>query len=73
MGVTQWATRQDFLPGLIDEKRRNKLLSASVQAEYPLAPGQTLQLEMQLRSSNDTITLYAYRSVSWGISWNAKF
>ena len=73
VGVTQWATRQDFLPGLIDEKRRNKLLSASVQAEYPLAPGQTLQLEMQLRSSNDTITLYAYRSVSWGISWNAKF
>lgn len=73
IGITQWATREDFLPGLIDKKRRNKLLSGTLQAEYPLAPGQTLQLDMQLRNSSDTITLYAYRSVSWGASWNARF
>lgn len=73
IGLTHWATRQDFLPGLIDEKRRNKLLNASAQAEYPIGPGQSLQLDLQLRNSRDTISLYAYRSVSWSVSWNARF
>lgn len=71
--LTHWATRQDFLPGLIDEQRRNKLVQALLQAEYPIAPGQSLQLDLQLRNSRDTIALYAYRSVSWGVSWNARF
>ena len=73
VGLTQWATRQDFLSGLIDEKRRNTLVQAVVQAEYPLSPAQSLQLDVQLRDSRDTISLYAYRSVSWGLSWNARF
>lgn len=73
IGLTSWATRQAFLPGLIDEKRHNKLLNASAQAEYPIGPGQSLQLDVQLRNSRDTVALYAYRSVSWGVSWTARF
>ena len=73
VGLTQWATRQDFLFGLIDEKRRNTLVQAVVQAEYPLSPAQSLQLDVQLRDSRDTISLYAYRAVSWGLSWNARW
>lgn len=73
MSVTHWATRQDFLPGLVDAKRRNTLLQANAQAEYPLSANQTLQLDFQIRDSRDTIALYAYRSYSLGVSWMARF
>lgn len=37
LSMTHWASRQDFLPGLVDAKRRNTLLQANAQAEYPLS------------------------------------
>ena len=73
MSVTHWTTRQDFLPGLVDARRRNTLLQANAQAEYPLSANQTLQLDFQIRDSRDTIALYAYRSYSLGVSWMARF
>ena len=73
MSVTHWATRKDFLPGLVDARRRNTLLQANAQAEYPLSANQTLQLDFQIRDSRDTIALYAYRSYSLGVSWMARF
>ena len=73
MSVTHWATRKDFLPGLVDARRRNTLLQANAQAEYPLSANQTLQLDFQIRDSRDNIALYAYRSYSLGVSWMARF
>ena len=73
LSMTHWASRQDFLPGLVDAKRRNTLLQANAQAEYPLSASQTLQLDFQMRDSRDTIALYAYRSYSLGVSWMARF
>lgn len=73
IGITKWASRQDFLPGLVDEKRRNTLVQASLQAEYPLSSSQTLQFDLQVRNSSDTIVLYAYRSYSFGVSWGVRF
>ena len=32
MSVTHWATRKDFLPGLVDARRRNTLLQPNAQA-----------------------------------------
>lgn len=73
ISMTHWSTRQDFLPGLVDARRRNLLLQANAQAAYPLSANQTLQFDFQLRDSRDTIALYAYRSCSLGISWIARF
>ena len=73
LSMTHWASRQDFLPGPVDDKRRNTLLQANAQAEYPLSASQTLQLDFQMRDSRDTIALYAYRSYSLGVSWMARF
>lgn len=73
VSATHWASRRDFLPGLVDARRRNTLLQASVQAEYPLSASQALQFDLQLRNSRDTIALYAYRSHSLAASWIARF
>ena len=73
IGMTHWISRQIFSPGFIDEKRRNTMMQLGVLAEYPLAPGQTLQFDLQMRDSKDTVALYAYRSFSLGVSWSVRF
>lgn len=73
LNMTRWASRQDFLSGLVDEKRRNTLVQAGLQAEYPLAANQSLQLDLLVRNSRDTIALYAYRSYTLTISWAGRF
>ena len=49
------------------------MMQLGVLAEYPLAPGQTLQFDLQMRDSKDTVALYAYRSFSLGVSWSVRF
>ena len=73
MSITRWSSRQDFLPGLVDARRRNTLMQAGLQAEYPLSASQTLQFDFLARNSRDMIALYAYRAYSLGVSWNARF
>lgn len=71
--LTRWSTHDPFLPGLVNDRRRNILRQLSIQATYPLEMNQAMQVDLQARKSGDTVGLYAYRGYTASISWVARF
>ncbi|HEY8047535.1 MAG TPA: hypothetical protein VIE63_00065 [Ramlibacter sp.] len=61
IGYSSWNSADVFAPGLLDERRRNRLRQAYLQAERPLSSNASLVLEWRGRWARDTIALYKYQ------------
>ncbi len=62
LAYSRWVSADPFAPGLIDQRRRNRLIQLLVQAEKPLTPRSSLVLEYRGRRAHDTVALYSYQS-----------
>ena len=65
----QWMSAKDFLPGLIEYHRRNRITSLVMGYQYPMGPGGAAYVEYQHRNSQDNVPLYAYRSNQLSMGW----
>lgn len=68
-----WNSADVFAPGIIDQRRRNRLWQYSVVGERKLSAKQTLVLEWRSRISNDVIPLYQFRAHSLAVSIQHQF
>jgi len=73
VAYTRWLSQDIFAPGLLEVRRRNHLVQASVVAERPLTAQTSLVLEWRGRWSHDNIALYTYRAQSLNAALAARF
>lgn len=73
IAYAQWQTENDFLPGLLNMKRRNQLMQWGINAEYPINKNQKIQLGISQRISKDSIALYEHQGIGIILSWGMKF
>lgn len=73
VAYTQWRSSNDFLPGLLDFRRRNRLIQWTLQADYPIDDNQKLQIGFYQRISLDNIALYENRGIGLNIGWSLRF
>lgn len=73
LGYSSWDSQDIFAPALLDVRRKNRLVQASVQAERPLTDSSSLVLEWRGRSARDTVALYRYKAQTISAAISRRF
>lgn len=69
----QWESERIYSPGLFDRRRVQNTHSLSVAAAYEVVPQQFLTLELRSIENQDSISVFAYRSQIFQLSWEWRY
>lgn len=64
-----WRSERAYLPGLVDQVRRQNTDSARVALLYPVRPHQQVLLEWRATRNRENISLLQYNSRAFQLSW----